>query len=267
MNEKPPEMPDVWRIETAAHSHIPTVPDSPPTESPPPSHEDTEVEHAEEPKEMDRHTFFHGEHGIVSSLFNRRITPKQVSGCERIIDAFDKFQPDGLLEQLAYILATSYHETQRRMQPVRETLATKHEEAIRRLDRAWEKGQLTWVSKPYWRDGYYGRGDVQLTHQYNYEGKLRDAVLDNFGQDIAEDPDLALHPEISAYIMIEGMMVGDTGISDFTSRELERYINHNQTDYHNARRTVNPGDRPTYSLVAVYAQKFEEALRESGYKA
>lgn len=217
--------------------------------------------------QMDKHVFFHGTYGVSRSLFYKTVTSKQVSGCERIIDAFDKYMPDGTLHQLAYILATSYHETLRKMQPVRETLATKHETVIRRLDRAWEKGLLTWVSKPYWREGYYGRGDVQLTHKYNYEGNLRDAVLNRFDVDIAADPELVLRPDISAYILIEGMMRGDTGVSDFTSQPLEKYINKNHIDYHNARKTVNPADKPSYSLVADYATKFQIALSESGYKS
>ena len=218
-------------------------------------------------KEMDMRQFFHGPHGVVRALFANQIGNKQVKGCERIIKAFDKYVPNGTLEQLAYILATSYHETARKMWPVRETLATSDEQAIKRLDRAFEKGQLTWVSKPYWREGYFGRGDVQLTHKSNYTGKLRDAVLKNFpGKDIGKDPSLALDPDISAYIMIEGMMRGDTGIGDFTSYALEDYVNRQRVDYHAARRTVNPGDRNTYDLIASYAVKFEEALRDAGYK-
>ena len=51
-------------------------------------------------------------------------------------------------ERLAYCLATCYHETGYRMQPVRETHATSDQQAINRLEHAWKSGRLSWVKKP-----------------------------------------------------------------------------------------------------------------------
>lgn len=215
---------------------------------------------------MDYKEFFHGEAGVYRTLFRGSMTRSQVAGCERIIHAFCRWEPNGTMHQLAYILATSYHETARRMQPVRETLARTDEEAIRKLDRAWARGQLRWVSKPYWRDGWFGRGDVQLTHERNYKGKIHDVVKKQFGADIHKDPSKVLDPEISAYILIEGMMLGDTGVSDFTSFPLEQFVSKKNIDYELARRSVNPGDLPTYRLLAAYAIQFEVALMRAGYK-
>lgn len=215
---------------------------------------------------MDLHEFFHGEDGVVRSLFKRRISRKQVEGCENIIEAFKKHAPHGTLQQLAYILATAYHETAYTMQPVRETLASTDEQAIRRLDSAFKRGLMRYVSTPYWREGYFGRGYVQLTHQSNYQGKLRDAVFRKFpGKDIGREPNLAMNPDISAFILIEGMMRGDTGVGDFTSKALEDYVSEHRVDYLNARRTVNPGDRSSYPKIAGEAEAFEEALKSANW--
>lgn len=215
---------------------------------------------------MDLHVFFHGERGVRNTLFKPRISKPQVNGCERIIKAFTEYWPNGTVEQLAYILATSYHETGRRMQPVREAFGGTDEQTIARLDRAWGAGELPGVSEPYWREGYFGRGDVQLTHKANYEGELCRAVKSRFGVDIAADPSLVLRPDISAYILIEGMRRGDTGIADFTSHALEDHVNAAAVDYVEARRVVNPGDKSSFGVVAGYARAFENALRDAGWR-
>lgn len=223
----------------------------------------------EQPKEVadfDPHTFFHGPHGIRNALFQPKISASAVAGCERIVSAFGRFAPDGTVEQLAYVLATAYHETGRRMQPVREAYGRNDQETKQRLQRAFDAGKLVHVKTPYWDDGWYGRGLVQLTHQRNYAGPLRDHVKDRFGLDILDEPDLLItNFEISAYILIEGMIRGDTGVADFTSDALEDHVNHDQVDYEKARRVVNPGDLSSYRPIAAYAAAFEAALRSAGW--
>jgi len=200
---------------------------------------------------------------VNEKLFNGRMNDSQRSGIMRLIHAWHQYG-NGLDTAMCYVLATSYWETGRRMQPVLETFATTRAQGAARLQRAFDRGQLRWVKTPYWdlRNGHHwiGGGDVQLTHEYNYRGPLRTAVLDKFDKDIYTDPNLVLDPEISAYILIEGMMIGDTAKSDFTSHELEKYINESKTDYHNARKTVNPGDRSSYAEIAAIAGDFHEAL-------
>jgi len=80
---------------------------------------------AEESFGMDMRSFFHGDKGIAEALFWRmngrhKIYKKQVDGCERIIALFSGLQPEGTVEQLAYILATAFHETGSRMYAVYE---------------------------------------------------------------------------------------------------------------------------------------------------
>lgn len=195
-----------------------------------------------------------------SELFGGRMTVSQSTGIARLVDAWDKYGYD-LDTALAYILATSYHETGRRMQPVRETFATSDKQAISRLDAAFKAGKMKWVRTPYWRTGWFGRGDVQLTHEDNYKGPLRKAVLDEFGVDIHENRDLVLRPDISAFVLIEGVTKGQTTKSDFTAHALETFINSGKTDYVNARKTVNPGEAGSYGKIAEYAIKFEKAIR------
>ena len=100
---------------------------------------------------------------------------------------------------------------------------------------------------------YYGRGDVQLTWYENYElmGKLLNIPL-------LEQPELALNPEISARIIIEGMTRGKSNKGDFTGVSLETYFNASKTDPVNARRIINGLDKA--ELIAGYYYKFYETL-------
>ena len=66
---------------------------------------------------MNRATFFDN----IRPFFGK-LSQAQVLGMEGIIDAFEEVG-DGKPETLAYALATAYHETGRRMVPVREGFA------------------------------------------------------------------------------------------------------------------------------------------------
>lgn len=225
------------------------------------------------PQGFDVHAFFHGANGVRRSLFPRGLLPAQVSGCERILSACVDMN-ERQTGRAAYFLATSFHETAQAMQPVKETqvgaqAVPSDREVVRRLDRAFAAGQLKWVRAPYWRpdaDGkcWFGRGDVQLTHKVNYD-KLAPFVRARFGVDIVADPGAVLRPDVSAFVMIEGMTRGDTGVSDFTSSALSEFIAPGRCDYEAARRTVNPGDRSSYALVAGYARAFAQALSGAGW--
>lgn len=162
----------------------------------------------------------------------------------------DKCRQHGLSdEQTAYVLATAFWETARTMKPVRETLAANDEQAIIRLDRAWDRGQLPWVSRPYWRrdtDGkaWFGRGFVQLTHKANYQKAARET-----GVDVVSDPSRMLDPEISADVLVIGMQRGW-----FTGKALSDYIGGGRRDYINARRVVNGTDKA--SEIANLAERY-----------
>ena len=157
---------------------------------------------------------------------------------------------DLLHNQIAYVLATAYHETAHTMKPVRETLAATDAQAIARLDRAFAAGQLKWVRSPYWRDGFFGRGYVQLTHFFNYMRAGRE-----LGVPLWNEPERALEPELSAEITVRGMKEGW-----FTGKKLADYITASKTDYVGARYIVNGKDRA--HDIAKLARQYEAALSE-----
>lgn len=161
-----------------------------------------------------------------------KLSQKQVDGFNALVrEGFNR----GLSKpQIAYVLATTWHETATTMQPIEE----------------YGKGK----GRPYGRKdsatghAYYGRGYVQLTWKENY-GKMGDLL----GVDLVNHPEKALDPAIAAQIIYEGMTRGT-----FTGKKLGHYINSNMKDYRNARRIVNGTDRA--ALIAAHAEKFEDAL-------
>lgn len=127
--------------------------------------------------------------------------------------------------QIAYILAT-----------------VKWECGFRNIKEGW------WENKSYWKEWYYGRWFVQLTHKWNYEKFtkiIRESWLhfkDNNWNFIAwDDLDLVKNPDIilksndlASFILIYWMKNGS-----FTWKKLNDFINDNKVDYYNARRIIN----------------------------
>lgn len=189
-----------------------------------------------------------------------------MDGIRTILDAWERWG-NSFDSALAYVLATAHWETGRRMVPVRETFAESTEQAIRRLDAAWAAGKLRHVKTPYWRDGYFGRGLVQLTHESNYAGVLREQVLaqaTEFGAgpvDMKQDPDVLLIPDVSAFVLVEGMLRGHTLRGDFTGRALEDFVRPGHIDFVGARNVVNPADTSSRLPIAAAAEQFDKALK------
>jgi len=191
-----------------------------------------------------------------SGLFGSSLKQSHVDGLTAIVEEAER--RDIPLRQLAYILATAYHETAHTMLPVRETMASSDDRAIGILEAAWKSGKLKWVKTPYWRkdaDGksWLGRGYVQLTHKSNYQ---RSGL--SLGIDLVSNPDRAMEPRIAALIMFDGMLKGL-----FTGKKLSDYIDGIKADYINARRIINGTDKA--ELIAGYAIKFEWALKAGNY--
>lgn len=103
---------------------------------------------------------------------------------------------------------------------------------------------------------YYGRGDVQLTWYENYK-KMGELL----GLPLLEQPELALRPDISAKIMIEGMTKGASNRGDYTGLSLEDYFNANRDDPVGARRIINGLDKA--SQIAKYHDKFLTAIKNA----
>lgn len=198
---------------------------------------------------MNRTAFFKA---VRSSLFAGKISASQVEGMEAILD--EAGSRGTRLEWLAYMLATTFLETARTMQPIKEyggkAYFTKmYDINGSRPAKARELGNLT----PGDGARYPGRGFVQLTGRTNYERAGR-----KIGVDLVANPDAAMVPANAAKIMFVGMEEGW-----FTGKKLADYIGDGKADYYGARRIINGKDRA--AEIATYAKQFETALRAAGY--
>jgi predicted chitinase len=190
---------------------------------------------------------------VREHLFGGRMTVPQVGGMTAILDHWENGYAAKDDRWLAYMLATVFHETGRRMQPVRETYADSDEQAISRLDAAFRNGRLPWVSAPYWNkdangQSWYGRGLVQITHRANYV-KLGNAI----GVNLTANPDRTLDMDVSVKIMFVGM---EKGL--FTAKKLADYFHPEREDWRQARRIINGLDKA--ELIAGYGRLFYAAI-------
>ena len=187
--------------------------------------------------------------------FGGRLTQSQVAGCERLMAACraDDVTDD---RRVAYLLASVFHETGGRMQPVRETFASSDAQAVRRLDAAMAAGQLRQVSKPYWRGGWFGRGDVQVTHERNYR-----KIFAALGLPADTNPAALLEPGNSARATVLGMRDG----LFVAGQTLDRYFSAKADDPVGARRIVNGTDKA--SLIAGYYVAFLDSIEAARAEA
>jgi predicted chitinase len=146
----------------------------------------------------------------------------------------------GLLRnQLAYLLATAYHETAHTMKPVAEGYWIKNAEA-------WRKKNLRYYP-------WYGRGFVQLTWEANYKKASQE-----LGVDLINNKDLAMDPTVAAKIAVLGMVEGW-----FTGKKLSDYCTLGKSDFLNARRIINGMDAA--AKIAGYAEQYDADLKKNGY--
>jgi putative chitinase len=171
---------------------------------------------------------------VRSSLFGGAMTQQQVDGQSVILALWEGDQtgtPMDDIRWLAYMLATAYVETDRKMWPIEE----------------YGKGS----GKDYGTT-YYGRGFVQLTWEENYDraGAALSLIDD---RDPVDHPEIVLDSLIAARIMFRGMAEGW-----FTGRKLGDYFNDEVDDPIDARQIINGNDRD--EEIAGYHEKFLEAL-------
>lgn len=88
-----------------------------------------------------------------------------------------------------------------------------------------------------------------------------DRMGDLMSLPLLEQPKLALEPDISAQILVEGMILGKSNRGDFTGHSLEDYFNTHLDDPFGARRIVNGLD--SAHTIAGYHYKFLEAIRKA----
>lgn len=163
---------------------------------------------------------------FVGSTKKQPVISANITTEDRIARAL---QAEGILSPnvLAYALATVKHETGGRMEPVREGFS----DAVGRAE-ARKRG---------YRGGenYYGRGYIQLTHDYNYRTIGQRIGL---GDELVKNPDLALDPEISAKIL--AAFFKDRGVAKLAEAG----------NFYGARGPVNGTDKA--DKIAALAQQY-----------
>ncbi len=182
-----------------------------------------------------------------SNVMGHSLKPDQVKGLEAVLGAAKA--AGWALAFTAYALATSCHETNYTMQPVREAYW---------LSENWRRKNLRYYP-------FYGRGYVQLTWKANYEKADRELELN--GRLIA-NLDLALDPDIAAKILVKGMQEGwfagdKTGQRHTLARYLPTSGEASQAEFTSARRIINGIDMA--GKIAGEAIKFQSALQEGGW--
>lgn len=229
---------------------------------------------------MDRQRFYASVRARASGIFGSSLSQGQVAGMEVILDAGQRASLP--LKHLAYALATAYHETGSKMQPVNENL---NYVSARRIREVWPKrfssdaAAIPYVRNPQglasrvyadrmgngaeasgdgWR--YRGRALPQLTGKENYR-KASKLV----GVDLVADPEATNDADISAHILVEGMRAGMFTTKKLVDFDVPIPNDPDGYDYVSARSIINGDVRINGELIAGYARTFETALREADY--
>jgi len=165
-----------------------------------------------------------------------RLSQDQVDGFNTLVNHDYHEELSYTIQELAYALATTWHETAHTMQPIAE----------------YGRGRGRAYGRPHPVTGkvYYGRGYVQLTHYDNYV--KMDKV---FGTDFATNPEKVMDPEYAAKIMFYGMRHGS-----FTGKKLTDYFKSTSNPV-GARKIINGTDKD--DLIAGYYRSFLHALSDS----
>ena len=202
-------------------------------------------------------------------LYGGTILPGAVAGHAAILDRWEAMVPDGDRRQLAYVLATAFHETGGRMQPVEENLnysaaglrrtfpqrftLEDAEECARRPEAIANRAYANRMGNGDVQSGdgyrFRGRGLVQITGRANYRA---------YG--IEDRPEAAMEPERAVTILIDGMRNGR-----FTGKRLDDYFCGSRADWVEARRIINGIDRA--GEIARQARLYVLALSETGEDA
>ncbi|WP_207388212.1 hypothetical protein [Lichenihabitans psoromatis] len=167
---------------------------------------------------IDRAAFFDT---VRASLFGGWLSSFQVEGMTLILDEWERRKLTDT-RHLAYALATTFHETGAKMQPVREG-----------------GGEAYLKAKPYYP--WVGEGLVQVTWEVNAR---------KFG---ATKPGDCMSWPVALRALFDGM-----GQGLFTGKKLSDYFNATVNDPVNARRIVNGIDKA--EVIAGYHRLFLLAI-------
>lgn len=212
---------------------------------------------------LDRAKFYAYLRRKDSGVFGNSLSQGQVDGIERLLNAQEKYLPDMWLNELAYNLATCYHETGRTMQPIMERGAKPY---FNKYEPGTRIGKVLGNTIP--GDGYRfrGAGDVQNTGRGNAR-RASDRLNELFGLgiDMEKNPDLRLDPTISALSLFignhEGWWTG-VGLRSFID-DIDENDDEDLREFKLARKVVNGTDKAR--MIGEYALSFEKALQYAGY--
>ncbi|HRI26007.1 MAG TPA: glycoside hydrolase family 19 protein [Ferruginibacter sp.] len=161
------------------------------------------------------------------------LTQLQVASIDAILNECEAQLTDP--RQMAYVLATAYHECHNPKRP-----------DLRMTPMKEFGGHDYLVKKDYYP--YFGRGFSQLTWDYNYKKEGTRLKLD-----LLNNPDQMLNIPVAANSHVYCMKNGV-----YTRKKLSNYINDKGCDFLNARRVVNGTDRA--QLISGYAETFLKCL-------
>jgi len=201
---------------------------------------------------FDRQRFF----SAFSASIGVALNPGRQQGLTFLLERFERDAAFTNHRELAYVLATIHWETGRTFAPVKEVRAD-----------PGRNPKLYTLQERYWPSGYYGRGYVQLTWDYNYRNasqKLKGEVFPVGAGSVTitpttflEHPEFLLEPEISYRIAARGMREGW-----FTGAKLSRFISASAPpDYVNARKIINGLDQA--ETIAALARRYEALLTDA----
>lgn len=198
---------------------------------------------------MNKERFF----SEIRPLFGGVLSQSQVKEIEAILD-YSEISPVKDERQVAYILATIFHETGvvSNGKLIR-TMAAVEEIGKGKGRRYGKKVKLSGKSYQTPDEIYYGRGHVQNTWYENYEMLTREAKKQGKDWDFLNNPSLLLQREPSIWATFLCMEKGY-----YTGKKLGDYFNETKTDWVNARRIINGLDKA--ELIAGYAQEFYKAI-------
>jgi putative chitinase len=187
----------------------------------------------------------------IRYIFGGSLEQSQVDGITTILAEADK-QEITIKEQIAYILATVFHETGRTMMPVTELGSNSY---LAKYDTGVLAKQL---GNTPGADGdgqrYKGRGYCQVTGLANYT-KFNTLLAENgyTDYDLVNHPEQACIPKVAAFILVYGMKHGS-----FTGVSLSKYITPTHVDLVGARRIINGTDKA--SIISGYATNFTATI-------
>ncbi len=171
---------------------------------------------------------------IRNGLFHGKLNQSQTDGITAILNEWEANYGNYDDRFLAYMLATTFHETATTMQPIAEY--------------GKGAGHPYGIPNPETGQTYYGRGFVQLTWKANYATFAKIT-----GVNLVSYPDLALDLGNATKILFVGMLKGL-----FTGKKLADYFAGTTSDWINARRIINGVD--CANLIAGYGNTFYSAI-------